>query len=552
MRVVSLCVVVLMGLAVIFSACAKQDSRVVAQVGGRTITVAQLQERFAGTRPVSPEEELERKRQVLENMINDELMILGAIEAGLDKEQAFLAKMKEFERNSLLEALYIKEIVEKSTPSEKEIKKYYDKLGLEVKASHILVKTEQEAQEIFKQLSEGADFAALAKEKSTDRGNKDKGGDLGYFTWGKMVSPFQDTAFATKVGAISHPVETRFGWHIIKMEDRRETQRREYEKEKPRIEKMLRDEKTKQLSADYITKIKEKADIHMNPEVMQVVLNKFLANKQEPEDFTDEERAMTLVTFRGGKWTVDTFLAWTKTIPAMYRPRIKDLDDLDAMIRNVLTGELLENNARKKGLHNSKEVVNKIRLEKDNALKQLFRQRGMPSDTTVTEQEMQAYYQDHIAMYTDPEKVRVREIQVDTEQEAKDILKQLRAGADFAKLAQEKSQRSWAAKKGGDLGYVDKRQYPRVSEAAFKLNVGQLGGPIKDGNKYSVIKVLDKKASSPRPLEEIKSNLRAAIMRERREQTSKTWLEEMRQRKNVKIFTEVLESTVAAPEKEAA
>jgi len=518
MRVVSLCVVVLMGLAVIFFACAKQDSRVVAQVGERTITVAQLQERFAGTRPVSPEEELERKRQVLENMINDELMILGAIEAGLDKEQAFLAKMKEFERNSLLEALYIKEIVEKSTPSEKEIKKYYDKLGLEVKASHILVKTEQEAQEIFKQLSEGADFAALAKEKSTDRGNKDKGGDLGYFTWGKMVSPFQDTAFATKVGAISHPVETRFGWHIIKMEDRRETQRREYEKEKPRIEKMLRDEKTKQLSADYITKIKEKADIHMNPEVMQVVLNKFLANKQEPEDFTDEERAMTLVTFRGGKWTVDTFLAWTKTIPAMYRPRIKDLDDLDAMIRNVLTGELLENNARKKGLHNSKEVVNKIRL----------------------------------AMYTDPEKVRVREIQVDTEQEAKDILKQLRAGADFAKLAQEKSQRSWAAKKGGDLGYVDKRQYPRVSEAAFKLNVGQLGGPIKDGNKYSVIKVLDKKASSPRPLEEIKSNLRAAIMRERREQTSKTWLEEMRQRKNVKIFTEVLESTVAAPEKEAA
>ena len=236
----------------------------------------------------------------------------------------------------------------------------------------------------------------------------------------------------------------------------------------------------------------------------------------------------------------------------MYRPRIKDIDDLDALIRNVLTGELLENDARKKGLHNKKEVVNKIRQEKDKTLVQMFRQKGMPTDTTLTEKEIQSYYQDHIAMYTDPEKVRVREIQVDTEKEAKDILKQLRAGADFAKLAAKKTTRSWAAKKGGDLGYLDKRQYPRISEAAFKLKVGQLGGPIKDGNKYSLIKVLDKKASSPKSLEEIRGNLRAAIMRERQEEASKTWLEEMRQHKNVKIFTEVLESTVAAPEKEAA
>jgi peptidyl-prolyl cis-trans isomerase C len=552
MRVVSLCIVALMGLALIFSACAKQDSRVVAQVGERTITVAQLQERFGDARPVSPEEELTRKRQVLENMIDAELMIMGAIEAELDKEDDFQAKIKEIERNALLETLYMQEIVEKSTPSEKEMKKYYEKLGWEVKASHILVKTEEEAQEIIKQLSEGGDFAELAKEKSTDRGNKDKGGDLGYFTWGKMVTPFQDTAFAMKVGSISKPVETRFGWHIIKMEDRRETQRQEYEKEKPRIEKLLGGEKTKKLSADYLTKIKEKADTQLNPEVMQVVLNNFLANKQEPEDFTDEEKAMTLVTFRGGKWTVDTFLNWIKTIPTMYRPRIKDVDDLDAMIRNVLMGELLENDARKKGLHNNKEVVNKIRQEKDKALMQMFSQKGMPTDTTVTEEDIQTYYQDHIATYTDPEKVRVREIQVDTEKEAQDILKQLRAGSDFAKLAQKKSARSWAAKKGGDLGYLDNRQYPRISEAAFKLNVGQLGGPIKDGNKYSVIKVLDKKPSSPRSLEEIKGNLKASIMRERQEESSKTWLEEMRQRKNVKIFTEVLESTVAAPEKEAA
>ena len=110
MRVVSLCIVALMGLALIFTACGKQDSRVVAQVGERTITVAQLQEKFGDARPVSPEEELTRKRQVLENMIDAELMIMGAIEAELDKEDDFQTKIKEVERNALLEALYMKEI----------------------------------------------------------------------------------------------------------------------------------------------------------------------------------------------------------------------------------------------------------------------------------------------------------------------------------------------------------------------------------------------------------------------------------------------------------
>jgi peptidyl-prolyl cis-trans isomerase C len=92
----------------------------------------------------------------------------------------------------------------------------------EVHARHILVTTEDDAKAIKAELDGGADFVTLAKEKSIEPGAKDSGGDLGYFTPDKMVKPFADAAFAMKVGEVSNPIQTQFGWHIIKVEDRRE------------------------------------------------------------------------------------------------------------------------------------------------------------------------------------------------------------------------------------------------------------------------------------------------------------------------------------------
>jgi peptidyl-prolyl cis-trans isomerase C len=90
----------------------------------------------------------------------------------------------------------------------------------EVRARHILVKTEQEAKDLVKQLKAGADFVELAK-KSSDGPSAQTGGDLGYFARGQMVKPFEDAAFALKAGEISAPVQTEFGWHVIKVEDKR-------------------------------------------------------------------------------------------------------------------------------------------------------------------------------------------------------------------------------------------------------------------------------------------------------------------------------------------
>ena len=177
-----------------------------------------------------------------------------------DKEQfstslksAGIKNEKEFEKVLRTQMLLTEAKSAKSKVTDKEIQERFDQEKVEVKASHILVAKESEAKDIKKQLDDGADFAKLAKEKSTDTGSGTKGGDLGYFTKGKMVQEFEDYAFKDGVeGKISDPIKTQFGYHIIKVVDRKEKKDFTLDKEKARIKKALAEEKAAQVNPNDI------------------------------------------------------------------------------------------------------------------------------------------------------------------------------------------------------------------------------------------------------------------------------------------------------------
>ncbi len=121
----------------------------------------------------------------------------------------------------------------------------------EVKAAHVLVASEEEAKAIAEELAKGADFATVAKEKSTDKGSGANGGDLGWFTKEVMVKEFADAAFAMKPGEISaQPVKSQFGWHVIKLIERRTRQPPSLEEMRPGIETELSEEAIQQVVGD--------------------------------------------------------------------------------------------------------------------------------------------------------------------------------------------------------------------------------------------------------------------------------------------------------------
>ncbi len=166
--------------------------------------------------------------QLLEKMVATKIVAQKGYADGLQNDKEVKDKLKDAEAQIVAETYVHRSIQPKITDAK--IKERYDELSAkfkpqdEVRARHILVKTEAEANDVIKQLKAGGDFAKIAEEKSTDKGSAKQGGDLGYFTHDAMVKPFADAAFAMKAGEVSEkPVKTEFGYHIIKVEAKRKS-----------------------------------------------------------------------------------------------------------------------------------------------------------------------------------------------------------------------------------------------------------------------------------------------------------------------------------------
>jgi len=150
----------------------------------------------------------------------------------------------------------------KAATTDEAMKKVYDEAAKqiegeqEVHARHILVETEDEAKAIEAELKKGADFAELAKKKSKDPGAAD-GGDLGFFTKDQMVPEFSTVAFALEPGKISDPVKSQFGWHIIKVEEKRSRKAPDFDQVKAQIETYV----TRKAQAEYVAKLRESAKV---------------------------------------------------------------------------------------------------------------------------------------------------------------------------------------------------------------------------------------------------------------------------------------------------
>ena len=188
----------------------------------------------------------QRRDALLSYLIDINLLSRAAEAKKVDQAPAFPQKIAFARKKVLVEALLEQE--SKTAVSDKDVKKFYDenlKPQSEVHARHILVETDTQAKDVITKLKGGADFAQLAKEVSKDPGSD--GGDLGYITKDQVVAEFGDAAFKLDKGKISDPVKSQFGWHVIKVEDKRERKPPAFDSVKDRIKVVLMQKANEQL-----------------------------------------------------------------------------------------------------------------------------------------------------------------------------------------------------------------------------------------------------------------------------------------------------------------
>jgi len=252
------------------SGCSKNSSSeapasasdpVIARVNGVDITQGDLALAEEDMGADMPATSPEAKRENLISYLADIIMVTQAADKKNLGDNPDFKRRLAFLRNKLLMGYELQREA-KTALTDEALHQTYDEAVRsmagqeEVRARHILVDDENEAKSVLEQLKSGADFAALAKEKSKDPGAAE-GGDLGYFTKDQMVPEFADVAFKMYPGQLSNPVKTQFGWHVIKVEDRRTKQPPEFDKVKDQLEAYL----ARKAQTDFITKLRQSAKV---------------------------------------------------------------------------------------------------------------------------------------------------------------------------------------------------------------------------------------------------------------------------------------------------
>lgn len=304
----SLMAMVIVGIVFLVSTCKKKE--VIAIVNGEPISKVEFERLYANVEnyyarmvgvptddPKFQEMMAKVRGQLLESMINEKLLLQEArkrnitvsredVDAHINMvkqkygEDAFINALtqqgitEEEYRKELTKQMLVNKLREEVTKdinvTEEEAKEYYEKHKDKftqpemVHVRHILLPTEEEAKKVMERIRKGEDFGKIAKEVSTDTGSKDKGGDLGYFSRGKMVKPFEDAAFSLKKkGEIAGPIKTQYGYHIIQFIDRKAPHTMKFMEVKTRLLNELRSEKERSRMDELVNKLKAEAEIQV-------------------------------------------------------------------------------------------------------------------------------------------------------------------------------------------------------------------------------------------------------------------------------------------------
>src|ERR1700704_5199445 len=246
---------------------------VIAKVNGKAITDMDMKLAEAeigndlGSLP-----EATKRRVLLEFLIENQLFADAAEGQKLGAGQGFDDRMQYWRRRALRDAYFDRSVRE--AISDADARKFYDsqagtvKPEEEVRARHILVDNRDKAREIYEKIAHGSDFAQLAKENSKDPGSKDQGGELGFFIRGQMVPQFEEAAFKLKKGEVSEPFESQFGWHIVRVDDRRQRSAPAFEAVKDRVMASMIHQKAQQIATD----LRGKAQIeYIDPEIKRAM-----------------------------------------------------------------------------------------------------------------------------------------------------------------------------------------------------------------------------------------------------------------------------------------
>jgi len=533
-------------LLALVSGCSNKGSKVVAKVGEKEITVREVEDAYrrAADRFAYLGDDLDAKREFLNEVINKELLGMEARSRGLDKDDRVRVQYEKAKRQLLLSNLYEDEVLKKVKVTRKDLKEELDKLEEERYIYQIKVPTEEEAREIVDSLKHGADFEALARERSV-LPTADQGGLDGWGWRGKYATPFEEAAFSLKPGEFSDVVKTVAGYHVIKVTDIRKVDLGTVEENKARLEKAIRERKEKERQHQYLESLIDKYQVKFSDDNIAFLFQKVSEERDPngspylPKFMGLGDQKKVLVSYDGGEVTIADYIKKFTEKPPLFKTEVRDEGHMRSLVNGIITDRLLDIEAEKRGYIRRKEIKDRLDRKLEEIMVSTLYEDEIQGSIIVSDDEVKKYFEQHAEDYYVPEMVNVYILTFPRKADAEKFYQDLKSGADFDSLAKLGRDRRILTQ-DSTRGLVPKGKYPKFDDIFFSMQVGDVVGPVRGEDGYKVFKLLEKKEREQMTWEKAAPYARRRLEAEKADELLVDWLKELKKKWGVEVYEDNL------------
>ena len=570
-RLLTICVIFLSLFIFLSLSCEKKPSPdTLIKIGSNEIGKARFFEYFPLERFLNLSEA--QKKNKVNDFLTNQLILHDAYKSGFSRRKN-VAKKVNFEKNSLLFRNYLDRTILDSIITDEIVLDLFSKSFIEIKASHILISTQgpkaqpgisknqalKKALEVYNLAVSGEPFDKLSKKYSDDKASSETG-DLGYFRWGRMVPEFQEAAFSMKVGEISKPVMTKYGYHIIKVTDRKDLERPPFNQEmKDKIKNSATRQYNQQLRNAYMKFVENLKLTHEFNKHKQEIDRFISLYKQHQEKIKNEKRQRvnpltvlesiplneTLLSYKGGKIDTKTITKKIEINPRIAPPNLSDRRYFESFLENLAISNIIANKAKEMNLDKTEKFISALNDFQNKIMVNEYKEVVIQDKIKTNEDELRKFYEDNNeSLYMQDETAEVQEIFIKDKAKAKKILKEALGGSDFSILADDNTERSSKKNKSGNLGFITKKQYGKIGKIALETEPGTIHNQLVPwGKGFSIIKVLDKRPPSPKEFDSIQPKLKSDYKRNMQNKLESENLSKLKRKYKPKIYWDVVNLT---------
>ncbi|MGB9663367.1 MAG: peptidylprolyl isomerase [Ignavibacteria bacterium] len=421
----------------------------------------------------------------------------------------------------------------------------------EIRASHILIelkpgftsedsaKALEKIKKIKEKIELGEDFAELAKEFSEDEGTKNLGGDLGFFTRRMMVQPFDEAAFNLEVGQVSDIVKTQFGYHLIKVTDRKQI--KPFEEEKDFLKSIYQRIKYNEDKQRFLDSLKRVFNYKANSELIDQIASKTdtiqVGGQYWVSHLKTEFGDSIIITFAKKQISVDTLMARAENLAEFINRRItkSTLDNIvNRISEDLLLAEAVEYLPQK-----YPQFAELMEEYKNGILIFKLQEEEVWNKIQIDEEKLRNYWEANKEKFQWPDRVEYAEIFVKSDSLAQEIYKKLKAGEVFDSLAANYTERPGFKEKFGYHG-IKPVLDNALSQKADQLKEGEFSEPFKNTNGYSIVKLIKKHPAVLKTFEEALPEVSGAVQEIESKRLENDYLEFLKSNYKPRIYYDKL------------